>query len=298
MTNQEPSPAEQLAVLLDELFDGVETHESVLRYRTVRRGRRDVAVPDFAVHRTKAPGLLAQLGVTAVTADTVQVQIRRWQPDQGDTCAGLCSHGRWLYVRTERRAVPGVISAGSAVPGGSPGWDADGALSPLTGGGKPEAAEPIADGWHTAAEIVADLAELRRKVAADGHTGSLVEVALADEDSGRRIAARVRTLVTRARIAAGYDAPIVSLRNMFCRHCGGELRVRADASSAVWCAGRLPVEGPPLEGQERPIGFVPCGAHWPRGSWVRLLEQADPWPTARPPRLALSTAREGAGGRA
>lgn len=294
-----PTPAEEIAALLGQLYGHVETQESVLRYRTVHRGRRDVAVPEFVIHRTTAPGLIDQLGATAATADTVPVQIRRWERDKGDTCkTDLCPHGRWLYVRTERRAVPGVVTSGAAVPGGSPGWDADGALSPIAAGGGFESAEPVADAFHLVAEIDAELSSLLEELRAAGHQGTLLDIALDDPDAGRRIAARVRTLVTRARIAAGYDAPIVTLRDMYCRHCGGELRVRADASSAVWCVGILPIEGPPLEGQDQPIGYAPCGQRWPRGSWVKLLEQADPWPTAKPPRTSLPTAREGAGGRA
>lgn len=270
---KEHTAAQEIAELLAALHDRVETQESVLRYRTVRRGRRDTAVPEFVIHRGVAPGLLEQLGVVQAAAATVPVQIRRWERADGDTCKGLCWHGRWVHVRTEQRTVPGIVRPGSALPGGSPGWDADGALSPLTGGGKPEAAEPIGDGWHTAAEIAAGLADLRRELADDGHTGSLVDVALADEDTGRRIAARLRSLVSRARVAAGYDAPIVPLRDMYCVYCGGQLRVRADASSAVWCVGRITVHGPAAAGDPWPVTY-PCGARWERWSWVNLLEQA------------------------
>ena len=276
---QTTGPAEQIADLLTQLHNEVRTDEKVLRYRRVNRGRRDAIVPDFVLHRTRRPGLLAQLGTIQATTDTAPVDVYRWERDENDPCQRddtICRHGRWIHVRTEQRPIPGVITTGAALPGGSPGWDADGALSPMTGGGKPEAAEPIADAWHTGDEIRAELAALGRELHADGwrQPDTLVTIALADEDTGRRIAARLRGLVARARIAAGYDAPIVPLRDVYCPLCGGELRVRKDASSSVWCAGMLPIQGPAAEGEEWPIGWARCAARWPRGSWVKLLEDA------------------------
>jgi hypothetical protein len=275
---QQASAAEQITDLLRQLHDEVRTDERVLRYRRVNRGRRDAIVADFVLHRTRRPGLLAQLGTVQAAAATAPVEVWRWRRDENDPCEGdvVCSHGRWIHVCTEQRPVAGVITTGAALPGGSAGWDADGALSPMAGGGKPEAAEPIADAWHTAAEIRDDLAALGRELYADGWRApeTLITIALADEDTGRRIAARLRGLVARARIAAGYDAPIVPLRDVYCPLCGGELRVRADASSSVWCAGMVPVAGPALEGEEWPIGWARCAARWPRGSWVKLLEDA------------------------
>jgi hypothetical protein len=161
------------------------------------------------------------------------------------------------------------------VPGGSPGWDADGALSPTSTGGSFESAEPIADAWHAADEIRVGLREIGRDLHADGWRPpeTLVTIALANEETGEKIVARLRSLVNRARIAAGYDAPVVPLRDMYCVHCGGSLHVRADASSAVWCTAVLPVHGPAVtEDGQWPIGFARCGAKWPRGSWVKLLE--------------------------
>lgn len=275
---QQASPAKQIADLLRQLHDEVRTDERVLRYRRVNRGRRDAIVADFTIHRTRRPGLLAQLATVQATAAAVPVDVYRWERDENDPCGSdvVCRHGRWIHVRTEQRPVGGVITTGAAVPGGSPGWDADGAVSPMTGGGKPEAAEPIADAWHTAAEIRDELAALGRELYAEGWRApkTLVDIALADEDTGRRIAARLRSLVARARIAAGYDAPIVPLRDVYCPLCGGELRVRADASSSVWCAGTVPLAGPALEDGPWPIGWTACGARWPRGSWVKLLKEA------------------------
>lgn len=222
MTNR-PSPAEQIIALLRQLDLEVRTEETVLRYRTVRRGTREAAIADFVVHRTRAPGLLEQ-------------------------------------ART------------AAVPGGSPGWDADGALSPMASGGAFESAEPVTDAFHLPEEYQAVVGQLLEQARAAGHA-TLVDAALADLELGGSIAARLRALVAHARIVLKYDAPVVPLRDVYCPLCGGELRVRADASSSVWCAGLVPVHGPALKGEAWPIGWEPCGAKWPRGWWVRLLEQ-------------------------
>lgn len=223
MTDQDRKPpAEQITELLAQLHDEVQTRETVLRYRTVRRGDRDHAIPDFVVHRTRRPGLI-----------------------------------------TQARA--------AAVPQGSPGWDADGALSPMAGG-EFESAEPVTDAFHLAEETATAIADLIEEAAAAGHD-SLVTAALADEQLGQRIAARLRQLVSRARVALKYDARIVPLKDVECPECGGELRVRTDASSAVWCAGLVPVEGSPVE-DGTPTEWERCGATWPRWAWVKLLEEA------------------------
>lgn len=261
-TDTPTTPAEQITALLDQLYDHVETREKIPHYRQVRRAsERTVAVLDWAVHVTKEPGLLVQLGV----------------------------------IRS--RLADGVVIPGSAVPGGSPGWDADGALAPIVGGGKPDAAEPIADAWHVAADINTDVNALVAELRAEGRTGGLVDIALNDERTGRRIAARLAGLVARARIAADYDAPIVPLKDIVCPECGGELRVREDASSPVWCAGRWTVEGPAWVGEAWPVGVV-CGARWPRGAWVQLLEETDTPEPVQAVRGVLGGSAEGWSGRA
>lgn len=223
--NNPTTPAEQIADLLRELDDEVRTEESVLRYRTVRRGRRNAAIADFVIHRTRRPGLM-----------------------------------------TQARA--------AAVPQGSAGWDADGALSPIGTSGSFESAEPVTEAFHLPEEYTAAILDLATEARTAGYT-SLVDAALADEQLGKRIVARLRAVVHHARIVLHYDAPVVPLRDMYCVHCGGSLHVRADASSAVWCAAVLPVHGPAVtEDGAWPIGHRRCGANWPRGSWIKLLEQA------------------------
>lgn len=299
---RDASPADQVRALLDALHSGVTTRETIPTYRRVKRGQnREVAVLDFKPHRTDEPGLLVQLGITTRRPGTVPVEIRRWERNPDDPCRRdygddrdnrECRHGRWVTVRTEQRTVPGVVTAGGALPGGSPGWDADGALSPMTASGKPEAAEPIADAWHTAAEIREGLHQLGLDLHARGwrQPDTLIDIALKDEQTGEWIARRLRSLVDRARIAASYDAPIVPLRDVYCPECGGELRVRADASSAVWCAGSWIVEGPAMPGEPWPV-TVWCGARWPQGAWVELLEDAAPPEPVQAPNGDLRAAR-------
>lgn len=248
MTDNQPNaaktPAEEIRRLLEELHGEIVTSEKVPQYRRVRRATdRTVAVLDWRTHTVREPGLLTQLGVIHSTAR------------------------------------PGIVVPGAAVPSGSPGWDADGALTPLLGGTL-DPGEPVTDAWHTGDEIRHELAQLGRELHEQGWRAprdTLISIALGDEQTGEWIAARLRTLTSRARVAASYDAPPKPLQDMHCRYCGGQLWVRADASSAVWCSGWLPIHGPALPDDEEgmPIGWARCGRAWPRGSWVALLAEAE-----------------------
>lgn len=224
MTEHHDPPAEQIPGLLRQLHDEVTTRETVLRYRTVRRGDRDTAIPDWVIHRTRQRGLIDQ-------------------------------------------------ARAAAVPQGSPGWDADGALSPMPSGGSFESAEPVTEAFHLPEEAASVLLELADEAKAAGHD-TLIDAALADEHHGQRIAARLRAVVNHARVVLKYDAPIVTLRDVHCPECGGELWVRKDASGPVRCSGTLPLHGPAVEDGPWPIGWERCGASWPRWTWVRLLEEA------------------------
>lgn len=102
----------------------------------------------------------------------------------------------------------------------------------------------------------------------------------------------VRTVdgwVRHLRVELGWDVPVIAIRAT-CPLCGGvgTLRVRADASSDVWCAGRrigpaLPDlvtrwRGARLHGPARPgllTAVVRCEARWPRTRWLSLLEHME-----------------------
>ncbi|GLY81856.1 hypothetical protein [Actinoallomurus iriomotensis] len=282
----EETPAEALARLVGELVDTVQTTAEVTRYRRVRRGPdRTIAVIDLTTHRTRAPGIIDQLHAIQAAAKTVAVDRYRWVRNDDDPCPSgtVCAHGRWVYLRTERRpAAPyGIVTIGDAIPQGSPGWDADGALSPMPSGKSFESRSPATAALELLLDIRAGVTELREQLGATTPQPStkrglreLVGLVLAvHEDDAHRVAGRVRSWVSTAKILLGYEAPIVALRDMYCRYCGGQLMVRADASSAVWCDGYVPIHGPAREGGTWPIDWVRCGASWPRGSWVALLDE-------------------------
>ncbi|MFB4306956.1 hypothetical protein [Actinomadura sp. GTD37] len=285
---KQETPAEEIRRLLGELHGELITREKVPHYRSVRRAAdRTVAVLDWRTHVVREPGLLTQLGVTTTRHATVPVQVYRWErtdcPCREKT--DRCRHDRRVFQRIEQRPAP-VINPGATIPSGSPGWDADGALTPLVAG-SPDPGEPITDAWHAADDIRHELVQLGRELHEEGWRApndTLVSIALDDVATGEWIAARLRALVSRARVAADYDAPAVPLRDVHCRYCGGQLWVRADASSAVWCSGWLPILGPAAADDPDwsadceewgPVGFARCGRSWPRGSWVALLAEAE-----------------------
>lgn len=303
------SPAEELAQLVRELVDEVTTEEAVTRYKDVNRGGgRTVKVIDpDARHRTRDVGLLDQLHAIKSARATVPVEIYQWAsthrgPDPegwDDRCTAArqgrkCPHGQWVHVRTEERPAAryGVVAGGAAIPGGSPGWDRDGALNPLRSLGF-ESVSPATSAVELYDDIRRGIDRLRRNLrAAAGRTwggrkapsqalrecvGLVLDV---DDDTAQDAVRLVRSWVSTCRIHLGYDAPIVRLKDLVCGSCGGDLHVRADASTAVWCAGHpaAHVHGPGLPGTEwGPVEYPAepgCGERYPRGSWIRLLEQA------------------------
>ncbi|MFV2172304.1 DNA polymerase beta superfamily protein [Actinomadura sp. LOL_016] len=297
------SPAEEMAVLVAELVDEVRTEERITRYREVNRGGRTVKVVDpDARHVTRDVGLLHQLHAIKAAKATIPVEIHRWESDhktKEDRCKAAregrkCPHGRYVHVRTEQRPAGrlGVVTAGAAVPSGSAGWDETGALNPLRSLGF-ESATPAtsAPELHDAIRRGIDRlrADLRaaaertwggRKAPSDALREIVGLVAEVDDDTAHDAVRRARGWVTAARIHLRYDAPIVRLRELVCGQCRGDLHVRADASTAVWCAGHPAIEvlGPTLLGGDwGPVEYRAepgCGERYPRGSWIRLLEDA------------------------
>ena len=282
------TPAEQITALLRELHDEVTTREKVPRYKKIRRSAdRTTAILEWADHVTKGPGLLAQLSVVAGRRDQARVEIRRWvlnatDPENPSKCArgckGLCSHGRWIPIRVETREITGSLTPGAAFPGGSPGWDEDGALAPLVGGSS-DPGEPLSEAWHVRELIYAGLADLGRSLHAQGWRppATLIDIALENEETGQQIADRLRRLVSQARTAAEYDTRSIRLRDTHCCYCWGQLRFRNDADSDAWCAGHPSrpegevYEGPVQAGEEWPPKPRQCGARWSRYDYVKIL---------------------------
>jgi hypothetical protein len=94
-----------------------------------------------------------------------------------------------------------------------------------------------------------------------------------NDDQAHRILRELRGHATTARVALSYLAPVVALQ-VRCPDCDGELHVRADATSDVWCTGRLTLEGPAVAPTAPwPIGTVPCPNRWARITWIDLLDQ-------------------------
>lgn len=304
-TSTPASPAEELADLVAELVDEVRTDESATRYKTVNRGGgRTVTVTDpHARWTVRDVGLLQQLHAVKAARTTIPVKVYRWEPDRADPCRRdygderdqrLCPHGQWILVRTEERPAErlGIVTAGAAVPGGSPGWDESGALNPLRSTGF-ESATPGTSAVELYDTIRRGAAQLRRELrAAAGHgpgghrttaeaLRELVGLApMVDTDTADDTVRQVRSWWRAVRIFLRYDAPIVQLRDLVCGQCGGVLHVREDASTAVWCAGHPAAwaYGPGLPGTDwGPVDHPAepgCGERYPRGSWIKLLEQA------------------------
>jgi hypothetical protein len=65
-----------------------------------------------------------------------------------------------------------------------------------------------------------------------------------------------------ARLALGLDTPTIPLRNITCPTCHhtGTLRIRADATTDIWCTGTH--------------NNHPCPTTWPRHTWAELLNKA------------------------
>jgi hypothetical protein len=298
-SERERTTAEEIARLVAQLVDEVKTSAKVVRYRAVNRGDRQVNVVDLDMHRTRSTGLINQLYAVASARPDVLVRRRlqpdKTQPDPAQPAPEFPDQYRAprpdpvRYGPAQRRPQhnPGLVTTGAAVPSGSPGWDEDGALSPIRSAGY-RSAPPTTGALDLLTEIESGVAALRIRLrAAAGRsrgprrttTNSLREiVGLALEvDDGLAVDThrQIREWVNTARVLLCYDAPIVVLRDVYCPDCGGRLHVRADASSAVWCAGG-PVQGPARDGAPWPVLYGPCGMKWPQGAWIKLLEQAHP----------------------
>jgi hypothetical protein len=84
----------------------------------------------------------------------------------------------------------------------------------------------------------------------------------------------VRSWHAQTRVVLGYDAAVTSLPQAQCPDCGGELCVRSDVSSDVWCAGTKVVFCRVRDRSTHTYRRPGCGARWPRTGWAQMLAAA------------------------
>lgn len=267
MTRRKPTQREllitDLATVVDELFDRYRTHELVpgtaipSLARDAANGQR---IPAKTQHVNVDDGLLVQLAHAA--------GVRPTRDEYNEPRSTL-----WLLEPGPARGTRyGADTGGHTKPGSRPPMSLD-ALDTLT---------HITSGITTlrreadkAAGASARLVAMRRTPRDEfRHMTWLLTTArdgqpLLTDTWARRIYRSACAWHADARVALSYLAPVATLQ-VPCPECGGELKVRADATSDVWCAGAWTVEGPPLEGRSWPVTY-PHRATWPRITWIDLL---------------------------
>lgn len=274
--------AEHLADHVRQLLDEVTVRVEWTEYRTGAKGRR----AEQRVVTRRDPGLLPQLGATTGRSK------HAWLVEDLLTTVGEGENKR--SVRTGHTSKPTTHHAasfaelGAATPSGSPGWDADGALSATRGGGHGSRL-PVTPALLLADEIASQVAELYQQLrdTSDGDTGirrktvggrlrhMVALIAQADDDTARWALSRVRSWVVAARTLLGYDARVIELASWYCPECGGRLRTRADDESLVWCAGLGNVIGPRQHMEDpMPVSYPGCGEAWGKLQWVDLMTRA------------------------
>jgi hypothetical protein len=269
--------AEDAAGLVHELLDEVTIRPQWTEYRTGARGRR---AEQRAVTRHD-PGLLWQLGSVAGRVGEVwaRVDIVEDHPLHGEVRVGQ---------RLVRTATIGAALVGATVPSGSPGWDSDGALSPMRGGGW-ESAEPTTQALLLEDQIASEVADVHgdlthvagvdsTRLTVGGRLRETVAlVALVDEDVAAWAVARLRSWVSACRVLLTYEARTIELARWHCPECGGRVRTRVDGDTQVWCAGVGAVHGPPVSDEAPfPVVYGPCGATWSKGQWVDFMTRQQP----------------------
>lgn len=153
---------------------------------------------------------------------------------------------------------------------------------------------------HEALELVADItagaAKLRRELLGSkgrqrGDTSTTAAdlreivglIDQADPVTQKRVLGEVRSWVYAARVIVSHDAPVLTLRDTCCPYCGGDLRVRSDASSDVWCSGLARVSWCTVADhiEHKRLEPTDCADEsgrrrlWPRSSWLMLLDRME-----------------------
>jgi hypothetical protein len=252
------SPAEtRRADQLDDIRDAV--NDLIRHVKTATTMVRDKGAgldgvvrgaPVNQLHRTKEPGLVLQLQHAAGVRHAVP------KPGYG-IGSGYTEPASWL-LDSESTAAVRYGEGGHNAPTSRPNADL-------------MAVDLLAD-------IAAGSRAWRQKLGGKGRRPLVGELraltGLAHTASNAQVHDLVRdtqSWVRSSRMALAYDPGVVDLPDMCCPDCGGDLRVMADASSDVWCAG-----GPwprCIIATHAVRAWTPgCGATWPRGQWLLLLE--------------------------
>ena len=285
-----------LDVIVGELLDEVTTNTLVAFAATGQAPRTDGRpTPKRVRHITHGQGLYVQLEQAAGIRPTAP-ESPRLELDQARSAFVATARRLGATVDEAARMVEGYATR--AVPAfttasatSSPRYGAE-----PTSHAKPGSRPPMSlDALELLASIDTDAVELRQRAdkaagiptltRARGFRGELRHLGwlLRETDTHdrpllsdvwpRRVYSAARAWAADARVALSYLAPVATL-NVTCPECGGAgtMRVRADASSDVWCDGRWDIEGPAVEGAPWPV-MARCGAVWPRFTWVQLLDQ-------------------------
>lgn len=139
--------------------------------------------------------------------------------------------------------------------------------------GKPGSRPPYTAAFELSCQIVIEAAKLRRDLrtaagrtlGARQHVGDDLHevvglIGQVDRETASEAMRQLRGWHRAARVLLGYDVRVATL-GVVCPYCGATLRVKADASSDVWC----PTPGCVDEEGDRHT--------WPRSSWLFLFDE-------------------------
>jgi len=255
--------AQDIAVVVDELAVAVHTHalvdpHAIPGWKAPTDGR---PTPSKVRYETTDLGLIAQLAAAAGIRPT-----RGIHPEPTDTPQLV--EASWIRGPRYGADTTSHPKPGSRPPGS---LDAIDAFARITTGIRALRCDAHTDAGRRTITRPAPIARELEHLAwitAYHHTDGRPAIG---DDLARRIRRDLRAYASEARIVLSYEAPVVALR-VRCPDCGGEMRVREDATSDVWCTGHLPVEGPARRGKPMPVTY-PCAARWSRFTWIQLLDQ-------------------------
>ena len=179
---------------------------------------------------------------------------------------------RGLLLQLAAALLPGRRSEDSGGGRSAPGPrlpcapDATAALDAIWHGWRPEPGAALIPGaWELRERLRAATGRRTRTRRRPGLAGVILEIRalahLAPPDQLEQAAAAAHAWATLARTVLGYEAPVVTLRDVRCPGCAQRLKVRQDASSDVWCPTPDCLDD---DGRRR---------SWSRAEWPFLLER-------------------------